>query len=663
MNAYEIAWDETETWIALGGGGLVRVHACEKDGAPGEERCRMGLHDAPIVLVAWAGAHVVSVDYEGLWVLSDGQNGEVVRSGSVEGEYVAASLSPDGTTLFLFTYKGDSIGARIRLSDGLSEEHVLPDEVSVTSRVFALNADRALYHFVSDDQGATTQGFAELDFRTGASSLRTFSRGPTSTFQSEDLLLAIDPAAGLGVRANYGPPEVDDEGRVPIHVEVFNLATLVSKHRVRIAGLSQEAVTGPSEAILTAAPGSAEHAEALDWFLKVLCSAKFADDSIWITLQGGAVTKVRVTGERAALVFHGGGADTGPPSLNDVFARSLRNNFTLAVSTSGRFVGFGNPNDFFDATALEGDRVQLPRRERDVIEAPGFVGFAGTLLVVADRGDGLHLVTPTGSITRVQLPQYYGEVRGAALAGPWLVLAVAGGSALAYHRETKELEELPVPPHSVLAETLGDRHAFFVHHNGAVVRVDLEAKQFAAMRAGEDGEIEEEWDAFEQRRDVHGAALVRGARPVLYVLDENENLQPYRITEDGFEVGEATDLSAQRLAGGEEVLVHATPDAAFLQRGEVTTRLEVQEPRTIAVRGTDVFVLDGRVLRRFSGDQVEEVRRFGDRVVSLSVSSDGSQAAAVGADGRIRVHALDGGGEAVLALRPQGDERELVISS
>jgi len=666
MNAYEIAWDAAEERVALGwGSGLVSVHAREEDGAPGEERSRIGLHDAPIVLLGWVGDRVVSVDHAGVWALSDAASGEVLRQGSVGGEYVRASLAPGGSALFVFTYRGSATCVRIDLATGETTERELPAEVSVESRVYALSERRALFHFVQtrygDDPG-TSQGFVDVDLGADTTAVRTFARGPKSDFDSETLLLAIDAARGLGVRADYTPPVVE-EGRVPFQLEVFDVETLEARRTLRVGSLPAEAITGPSAAVLTAEPGSDEHREALDWFLKILCSARFAGDQIWVTLQGGVVVPLPLDGSgRGPLVIHGGAADTGPPTLDDVFARNLRNNFTLGVSPSGRFVGFSNPNDFFDATKLEGERVQLPRRERDVVEAPGCVCFASDLLVVSDRGRGLHLVSPDLSIERIELPELYGFVSDAALGedGRWLVLAVSGGGALAVDRRSGQLHELPVPPHSILAEMVGSSRALFVHHNAAVVSVDLEEQTVTAVRVGEGGELEEGWDAFEQRWDVYAAALVRGASMELCVLDENDELQRYTLTDDGFEPGPTMELGARRLAGGEGILVSASDDEAFVLNldGGESRALEVSAPHAVGV-ATDgaLLVLDGRAVRRIDGDEQQTLHELEERVARVSFCRDGRRFAVVAADGRIHLHS--GETREVLRLEPSGDERTL----
>ena len=689
MQAFEIRYSPSGDRVALGWpGGLLAVHAVDpSDGSPAEELAQIVHHKATLVCVGWVDSeHLASVSDDGAWAVSDATSGAVVRSGSVGGEYVSADLSPSGASLFVYTYTGDERGWRIATADGTATEGPgLDEHVNVTSKVFALDDDTALFRFFEDDDGVS-EGLVRVDFGAGSLSAKTFAHGPQSDFDEDSYLLAVDPVRGIGIRPDYEPMELTGDeasGYAMVRAELFDLETLERKQRVDVFGWPRTHLQGPYEGLATHAPGSDEFDEAQDWMVKKLTSAAFVPETphVWIGLAMGAVRRLALDGShRDTLVFHGGGPDTGPPSLDDVFARNLTNLRTLGVSRDGAFVGFGNPNDFFSVEAVDLDDasepIRLPPRHAggESTESPGLVAFAGAQLVVFDRGERMHFADgATGEVGRhVDLGEYYGEGRAVALSPDerFLVIAVAGGDSLLWDHETLELGGLPVPPHAIEAVFVGERRVALVHHAGAVVLLDLETQQVDAIRAPEDeGEPpDEDWDAFEQRWDVHGAAAytVAGA-PHVATLDENDTLQTYAIG-DSVEVGEALDVSSGWMAGGADwvaisggssvriLTMPAGTEAHTHPMGRVTT-LETGDSGALYA-----FDDASGELSRIEGAKREVVFTYeGPSAAQVHVSERCDRVVVVTAAGTIELHALSSG-ELVceLAIREGEHGRQLV---
>ncbi len=690
MQAFEIRYSPDGDRVALGWpGGLLAVHAVDaSDGSPGEELAQIVHHKATVVCVGWVdGRQLASVSDDGGWAISDATNGAVLRSGSVGGEYVSADLSPSGASLFVYAYTGDERGWRIATADGaVTDGPELGEHVNVTSRVFAVDDDTALFRFFRDDDGVA-EGLLRVDFATGECSAKTFAHGPRSDFDEDSYLIAVDPVRGVGIRPDYEPMELTGDetgGHAMVRAELFDLETLERTDRIDVFGWPRTHLQGPYEGLATHAPGSEEFAEAQDWMIKKLTSAAFVRDTphVWVGLAMGAVRRLALDGShRDTLVFHGGGPDTGPPSLNDVFARNLTNLRTLGVSHDGAFVGFGNPNDFFSVGAVGLDEasepIRLPPRHAggESTESPGLVAFAGDRLVVFDRGHRMHFADgATGAIgRRVDLGEYYGEGRAVALSPDerFLLVAVAGGSSLCWDHEALELMELPVPPHTIEVAFVDERRAVLAHHAGAVILVDLENQQVDALRAPEEeGDLpDEDWDAFEQRWDVHGAAFytVAGA-PHMAVVDEMDVLQTYTIG-DGIEVGDATETSSGWMAGGagwvaisggSSVRVLTMPGGATAHThpmGRVTT-LETGESGALYA-----FDDASGELSRIGGAESEVIFTYhGPSAAQVRVSERLDRVVVVTAAGTIELHAL-GSGEKVgeLAIR-NGEQGRVLVS-
>jgi len=689
MNAFEIRYSPGADRVALGWpGGLLAVHAVDpSDGSPGEEVAQVVHHKATLVCVGWIDeTHLASVSADGAWAISDATTGQVLRSGSVGGEYVSAALSPSGASLFVYTYAGDEKGFRIATADGtVTEAGELDEVINVTSKVFAVDDDVALYRFFHDDDGVT-EGLVRVDFARGELSAKTFAHGPRSDFDESSYLLEVDPIRGVGIRPDYEPIELTGDeasGHAMVRAELFDLDTLERTQRIDVLGWPRTHLDGPYEGLRTHAPGSEEFAEAQDWMIKKLTSAAFVRDTphVWVALGMGDVRRLALDGShRDVFVFHGGGPDTGPPTLDDVFARNLRNLHTLAVSDDGAYVGFGNPNDFFSVEAVGLDEasepIRLPPRYAggESTESPGLVAFAGDQLVVFDRGHRMHFADPvTGAIgRRVDLGEYYGEARAVALSPDErsLVIAVAGGSSLCWDHEALELMELPVPPHAIAVAFVDERRAVLAHHAGAVILLDLENQQADAVRAPEDegDPPDEDWDAFEQRWDHHGAAFYTvGGAPHMATVDENDDLQAYAIG-DTIEVGDATETSSGWMAGGADwVAISGGSSVRILTMpggmethshpmGRVTS-LETSESGTLYA-----FDDASGELSRIDGATCEVVFTYrGPSAAQVHVSERTDRVVVVTASGTIELHALSSGekvGE--LAIRNGEQGRVLV---
>lgn len=671
MQAFEIRYSQSGDRVALGWpGGLLAVHAVDPtDGSPGEELAQIVHHKATLVCVGWVGdGELVSVSEDGAWAVSDAATGAVTRSGSVGGEYVSADLSPSGASLFVYAYAGDEHGWRIGTADGTVSDAVeLGEHVNVTSKVFAVDDDTALYRFFQDDDGVV-EGLLRVDFAKRELSPKTFAHGPRSDFDEESYLLAVDPVRGIGIRPDYEPMELtgdETSGHAMVRAELFDLATLERTERIDVFGWPRTHLEGPYEGLATHAPGSEEFAEAQDWMIKKLTSAAFVRDTphVWVGLAMGAVRRLALDGsQRDMLVFHGGGPDTGPPSLDDIFARNLTNLRTLGVSADGAYVGFGNPNDFFSVEAVDlenaSEPIRLPPRHSggETTESPGLVTFAGGRLVVFDRGDRMHFADgATGDVGRhVDLGEYYGEGRAVALSSDerFLVIAVAGGNSLLWDHESLELEELPVPPHAIEAWFVDERRAALVHHNGAVVLLDLETHQVDAVRAPEDegDPPDEDWDAFEQRWDVRGAAFYTVAGvPHVATVDENDDLQTYAIG-DGIEVGEGTEASSGWMAGGDDwVAISGGSSVRLLTMPGGGTAHTHEMGRVTTLETGDsgaLYAFDDASgeLSRIEGAEREVVFAYrGASAAQVHVSERNDRVVVVSAAGTIELHSLSSG--------------------
>ena len=679
MQAFEIRYSPDGERVALGWqGGLLAIHAVDAaDGSPAEEMAQVFHHEATLIRVGWIDQHsLASVSADGAWAVSDAATGEVKRSGRVAGEYLSADLSPSGASLFFYAYDGSERGWRVATADGsVTEGPALDDSLSVTSRVFAVSDAAALYRFVRSEGEDVVEGFARADFSEQTVTERTFALGPRSAFNEDGYLMAVDPVRGIGVRPDYEPVErVGDEetGVVVIRAEVFDLDTLEPRERKVVMGWPRAHLEGPYAGLRTAAPGTDEFAEAQDWLVRKLASAAFVRDAphVWFGLGVGAARRIALDGDhRDVPVFHGGGADPGPPGLDDLFARDLVSLRTLGVSDDGAYVGFGNPNAFFslESIALDGatEPIRLPPRRVAIpeTEMPGLVRFAGERLVVFDRGDRMHFADGlTGEPERIiELGEYYGEATDAALSsgGDRLVIAVAGGSSLCWDEEAG-VTELPVPPHGVLASFVGDHRAVVVHHGGAVVRLDFENQEVESVRAPEDdGEpAEEDWDAFEQRWDLRGAATYsQGGTPYVATVDEHDTLQLYSVDES-IEVAEALEHRAGRLAGGDGWLASTGgSDVQVMTMPGATVVRTVPFGRVTAVQtgdeSGDLYAFDDASgqLVRIAGDEPEVRFTYeGPSVAGVHLSERLRRVAVITAGGPIEVYDLDSG-ERLAVLR------------
>lgn len=638
----------------------------------------------------------------------------MISSGSAGGEYVRASLSPGGESLFLFSYVGgQSCAFRVDVATGAQAPGPGVNKLlSVTSRVFALDASVALYHFIRDNwkTRVVEEGFARVDFDAGTAERHTFATAPSSDFDSDTRLMAIDPQRRLGIRPDYQPVElVEVEGaqRAVLRVEIFDLDSLETRARPVALRWPVEHLDHPESDLVAAEPGSEELVEAQDWYVRWLCSARFVagSDHVWVSMQRGIVRRLSLDGgEPSAPILHGGGPTGGGFTLNDVFARNLINNHTLGVSPSGRYVGFGNPNDFFciDDVDLGAARaIKLPERAASgpVTEAPGRIDFAGDRLLVFDRARRMFIAGgATGAPGQtVELPHLYGDATMAAMSpgGSHIGIAVSGGGALLYDVAAGELMELPVPPHSIYAGFTSSSRLYMVHHAGAVVAIDLDEQRLESFRAPDDnndddgddfGDLEDidpeeleymrAMEAFEQRWDCYaGVAWRAGGVDRAAVIDENDALQLYSISGDlAIEAGPAIRVTGRDLAAGDgwiAVASGAEVRVVDLERGEVVQTLhfegELRALHTGSASGA-LYVFDDQAgqLVKIGDPRVGErevvFEYRGASVGQVAVSEELGRAALVTASGAMELREL-AGGELVATLRVKprgGDVRELV---
>ena len=695
MQAYEIAYSPDETRVALGWpGGRIAVHRVRtEDGSPGEEVAVVDAHDATVVCLAWIDDDsLVSASTDGGWLVSDASSGEVRHRGSVGGEYVRASVSPDGASLFLFSWDGDSKAFRVRTSDGTQEEGPsVDDPLSVTARVFALDADVALYHFISDDYACgdvTREGFAEVDFAKRSVAVKLFEHGPISDFDEGSRLMAIDPVRRIGVRPDYGTIGLEGEGdelRAVLRVEIFDIDTLEARSTKRVLAWSQAMLREGQEAAILDPDreGSEEYAEARDWYVRRLCNAAFVrdDDQVWVTVGHGVARRIPLEGETAsAIVIHGGGPDTGPPTLDDIFARNLINNHTLGVSASGMYVGYGNPNDFFSTKTTDvasETHVKLPMHtDANAAEKPNTIAFAGTRLVVFDAGEGMHFADgSTGEPERrVELPEDYGFGRDVSLSpdGRELVIAVVAGNSLVYSFEDDEVVELPVPPHGVFVRHID--HRFVVgHYAGAAMVFDPDAETVEVIRtAWEEGEEpERDWDAFEQRDNGRGATTFRidGVWHVA-MLDEDGDVQSYVIDGDEPSVGPKVGARARQAAGGDGWIAFLREDDEVriveMPAGETKQSFALARVVCIQVGASGALYAverNGSVWTLGLDGSKTKRAELPAQLVMARIDEALGRVALVTSTGTIELRDLDGGAlVATLALQPVDEEvRELVL--
>lgn len=678
MQAYEIAYSPDETQVALGWpGGRVAVHrVCEEDGSPGDEVCVVDAHRSSIVHVAWWEDAIVSASVDGSWVVANASTGEVLRHGSVGGEYVRASSR--GSSLFLFTYDGDAKGVRVDLQSGTQALGPdIDDHIGVTARVFALSEDVALYHFIADnfDTDVTEEGFVYVDFAANTAERKVFSRGPSSDFDEGSRLMAIDPARRVGVRPDYGPVALegeDEEARAVLKVEVFDVDTLEPQASQRVLAWPQHLMrSGPEAAILEAEPGSEEYVDACDWFVRKLCSAAFVRDTddVWITASHGVARRVPLSGDtKSAIVIHGGGPDTGPPTLDDLFARNLINNHTLGVSVSGAYVGYGNPNDFLSTRTTDvsaATQVKLPmRKDPNAAEAPGCLGFAGSRLVLFDRGEGMHFAdAATGEPERrVALQEYYGDARDVSLSpdGKELVVAVAAGDSFVYLFDDDELGGLPVPPHGIFAEHL-DHRFVMGHHGGAVLVFDPKAEAMDAIRsAWEEGEEpEREWDAFEQRDSMRAVATYRVNEAwFIATLDEEGEVQTYSIEGAELSVGSSFEGVGWRMCGGAGWLAMASDtELRIVDMPAATTRATLEFEQLLGIFATpsgQLYALErsGELSIVEPDGTQKPVATLPAQLSAASLSEPANRIAVVTATGTVELFDLTGTPVATLAVQP-----------
>jgi hypothetical protein len=710
MQAFEIIYDQDETRVALGWpGGKVHICAVEADGSPGDEIAEVAHHKTTIVCLGFAGDRLVSLSDDGEWAVSDAATGQVISSGSAGGEFVTGSLSPGGEALFIYTcLDGDSRAFRVDVERGAAAPG--PDidgNISVTSRVFALDGDTALYHFIRKNWKSrqVKEGFVEVDFASGRASVRRFSTGPSTDFDSSTRMMSIDPIRRLGIRPDYQPVELvelDGHRRAVLRAEIFDIDNLEARARPVVLRWPVEHLGYKVDVLDTAEPGSEAFVEAQDWSVRWLCSARFVEGSehAWVGVKGGIVRRLPLSGESpSAPIIHGGGPAGGGFTLDDVVARNLSNNHTLGVSRSGRYVGFGNPNDFFctDDVDLEARlAVRLPERAAvgPVTEAPGRIAFAGDRLVVFDRAHRMFIADgASGEPDKtIELPGHYGDATAAAMSpdGAHIAVAVSGGEALLYDVAAGELTGLPVPPHTLLAAFTSDRRLYLVHHAGAVVAIDLEQQRVEVHRAGDEGypdEVLEDMDSeeleymramavFEQRYDCYAGVVYRdGDGDRVGVIDENDELQLYAIGDDmSIEDGPAIDVAGHSLAAGDGWIAAAGGSEIRIvdpTRGEVINRLALEGPIRGLQTGSStgaLYAFDDRAgqLLRIADPrdgQREVVLEYrGASIAGVAISEPLGRAALVTASGAIELRDLDGGGRlATLRVEPRGgDVRELV---
>ncbi len=700
MQEFEIAYAPDETRVVLGWpGGLLAVHEVETaDGSPGAELAQVVHHKATLVCVGWLDdQHLASVSSDGVWAVSDTSSGEVLRSGSVGGSRASASISPQGG--FLFVCSSDTgVGAfRVNLETGESDVGADLEDHGIygSSRVFALDEAVAAFHFIHDgDEDKVVEGFVQVDFVAGTTTVKTFDTAPTSDFDDDTRLMWIDGARNLGVRPDYTPLEFGgpDDSVAILSVELFDARTLETKC-VRIAtGWPRTHCEGPLAGLVNEAPGSAAFMESQDWLVRKFKSARFAGEHLWFSIEGGAVRRIAIESEaRDVPVLHGGGANTSY-TLDDVFARNLHNCHTLGVSASGAYVGFGNPNDFFSVAAIGLDEpdlpqqaIRLPKRATSgvVAEAPGLVAFAGDLLVVFDKGHRMFLVDgASGEIgATVELERWYGDANDVARSptGRYLAVAVGGGESFYWDFETSELMGLPMPPHAIRVGFFGDARAALVHHNGAVMTLDVEEMVSCARRApDEEGEEpDEDYDAFEQRYDVYASAVFEvGGVPTVATLDEHDAVQFYSIDDAlEIEVGAAHSQEGRRLVGADGWC------ASLDRKGRVTVRtlpsFEVTAEHTLAT-GADLFVGDvtgallafddasGQLLALARDSSKTEVRfeYTGAATAQVRVNESLDRVAVVTAAGRIEVRVLSTGElVTVLEVRPTDEDARTLVTA
>lgn len=689
MESYEIAYHPNDpNRVALGApGGPVAIMSVGDDGAPDEVLVRIHHHRATPILVRWWEERLVTMDAAGRWAVFEGSSGALVREGQLEGEYLHADVA-DGA-LFVTRYAGDCLVTRVDLGTGDAADGPAIDEfVAVSGRVFALDAQRALVHVVDDDweTDRVFEGVVRVDCAAGSATLQTFEHGPSSDFDSDSRLFAIDRARGLGARPDPRPIErtgTRDEGHALLRLEIFDLDTLEVRHRPVVLGWPRQALEGPVVDLETAEPGSEEYANAQEWMMRRLCSAVFVRDTphVWVGMQQGMARRVSLEDDtRSAVVIHGGGADTGPPTLDDVFARNLMNLRTLACSPDGRFVAFGNPNDFFcvEHHALDEARpIRLPMRGgASVTEAPHWVGFAGGHLIVFDQGCGMYLVDPVTGEPRseIPLPELYGEPREVAASpdGRYLAVAVAAGESFVWDTEREELLGTGLPPHMLRVLCVGPARFVFTHHEGAVAYVDLDAEEGDALRAGEDeGDAPDtDFDAFEQRWGGRGAtfATLGGAWHAL-VLGEGDDLQLYQV-DDGLEVGPELRVDIQgRFAGGPDVLIAQLGDGVkllSLPDLRPLRTLDVGSRPHLCVRGDRLFAYDDD-----RGHLYEVPLPEGEPLLRLTYEGPGARFVDVApglnrvvlatTSGEIELLDLEGDAVAQLAIHPIDEHRRELL--
>ncbi|MCI0669495.1 MAG: hypothetical protein L0Y64_03430 [Myxococcaceae bacterium] len=594
MHAHAIAYGPDERRVALAWPqGLLEVHAVrEADGAPEALLSSLHPHGEDVVHLAFTPTgELVSVARDGSWALVDARGARVLRAGTVGAPGAHGSLSPSGRFLYLAsTQEGRLSTFRVELQTGEVTTGASPDAHPIArASVFALDDAGAACHF----HGGGEEGLFFVDFQRGTVERRLFVGAPRRPSPGSEPVLDLSPALGLGVRRDHGPLEMlAAEGRawLLLKLQLFALPTLEPLRSLATVGFRVDDGRPEVRAVCSAPEGSAEYVAARERLLESITAVRLspARRSAWVALDGEKVREVGLDGEwRSPLVQHG-----GPPRPDaEVAPRSpLLRRAPLTVGPSGQLVAFGAPSTFFNRRHLdlEDGGVRLPPRpaRAPVLQAPEFLGFTegGRHLVLAHGDEVLVLDAEDGGLRRrFALEPGSGEVTGLSLSpeGTRLALSLSGGEPLLLGLDDGAITGLGGPANTLGARFLPDGRLLLVHHQGAVVVMDLESGQRVTHRAGDEGP---EGAPLSTREEAHGFACWTHEGSVFSaVCDARDVVQTYALVGGRVRTGPsiALDASARLLACDGEVLAVAGRGTLLLldaRTGELLHALPVEEP-------------------------------------------------------------------------------------
>jgi WD40 repeat protein len=508
MQALEIAYRSDETMVALGWPkGKVEIHTVNPDdGSPKELVAKVAFHNADIVHVGFTPqGELVSVSADGAYAVSSAETGAVRISDTVGGQYASAALSLTGRNLFLFSYVDRTASVfRVDVKSGkVTHGPAVSEHLGVSTRVYALTENTGLYWMLREaaKEHVVHEGFCFVDFLSGRLEAKELNGGPASDFNKERLPLDVDPARKLGVRLDHAPVEIIEgaEGKIALmKLELFNLLTLRTARRIVAAGTPAALLDDDEKILLDGDPTSEPYRRARESMQNNITSVRFVPgaEELWFGMRGGTVRRLKLDGSAPSVfVQHSGDADQDRATRDDVFARNLVNNFTLAVSPAGRYVAFGNPNQFFAPgnIGLEGAsapiRLEAPPQSAALSEAPVHVSLTpcGRKLIVAAHDNQFFIVNPAdGAIERrVQREPMSGDIVSVDLSpnGKSMAAGVSGGDPFIYEPDDDAVTSLGIPPDTVFTRFLSDTEVVFGHSNGAVVLCNAATGDVLVQRA------------------------------------------------------------------------------------------------------------------------------------------------------------------------------------